>query len=161
MLTYPEKIKIIRDFQQDAPVPTVAMARALGLEVYHVPNWPADLSGKIMKSVNRGGSSGYAIYVNQGHHKNRRRFTTAHEIAHFVLHQDLIGDGIVDDGLYRSSLSNAMEAQANRLAADILMPWHLLNQHMSAGKVGVDDLARIFEVSPSVMSIRLGAPSEA
>jgi Zn-dependent peptidase ImmA (M78 family) len=54
-----------------------------------------------------------------------------------------------------------MEAQANRLAADILMPWHLLNQHMSAGKVGVDDLARIFEVSPSAMSIRLGAPSEA
>lgn len=72
-----------------------------------------------MQSTAQGGTSGVAIYVNKGHHVNRRRFTTAHEIAHFILHQDFIGDGIADDGLYRSKLSNAMEAQANKLAADI------------------------------------------
>ncbi len=161
MRTYPEKMEIVRQHQQKAPVQTVPLARALGLNVYHVPNWDSGLSGKIMKSAEYGGDSGYAVFVNQGHHENRRRFTTAHEIAHFILHQDAIGDGITDDGLYRSRLSNAVEAQANRLAADILMPWHLLNTYIDSGTTNVDELARIFRVSPSSMAIRLGVPASA
>lgn len=159
MLTYAEKMETVRNHQMVAPVQTVPLARALGLEVYHVPSWPGDLSGKIIRSSDMGGESGYAIFVNKGHHPNRRRFTTAHEIAHFVLHESFIGDGIVDDGLYRSSLSNAMEAQANKLAADILMPWHLLNQYIDAGRDSVTELALAFEVSESAMSIRLGVPA--
>lgn len=157
MLTYSDHMNIIRSHQAKAPVQTVPLARALDLEVYHVPNWPDDLSGKIVKSATEGGRSGYAIFVNKTHHINRRRFTTAHEIAHFVLHKDQIGDGIVDDGLYRSRLSNAMEAEANRLAADILMPWHLLNPMIDGGQTNPIELARAFEVSQSAMSIRLGA----
>ncbi|SNS08138.1 protein of unknown function [Antarctobacter heliothermus] len=159
MLTYADKMEIVRQHQIAAPVQTVPIAQAMGVNVYHVPNWPNELSGKIMKSAQHGGNSGYAIYVNQGHHPNRRRFTTAHEIAHFILHQDAIGDGITDDGLYRSRLSNAMEAQANRLAADILMPWHLLNPYIDRGTTEVGELAGIFGVSLSAMSIRLGVPA--
>ncbi|MDF0603971.1 ImmA/IrrE family metallo-endopeptidase [Psychromarinibacter sp. C21-152] len=159
MLTYADKMEIVRQHQSGAPVQTVPLAKDLGVNVYHVPDWPGDLSGKIMKSEKHGGKSGYAIYVNQAHHSNRRRFTTAHEIAHFILHQDSIGDGITDDGLYRSRLSNAMEAQANRLAADILMPWHLLNKYIDGGTKSVDKLAGIFKVSESAMSIRLGVPA--
>ncbi|WP_170387788.1 ImmA/IrrE family metallo-endopeptidase [Ruegeria atlantica] len=161
MLTYADKMSIVRQHQNDAPVQTVPLAQALGVSVYHVPNWPDDLSGKIMKSEEHGGSSGYAIFVNQAHHKNRRRFTTAHEIAHYILHKDAIGDGITDDGLYRSRLSNWMEAQANQLAADILMPWNLLNNYIGMGITSVTKLASIFEVSPSAMSIRLGVPAQA
>lgn len=159
MLTYADKMEIVRQHQIAAPVQTVPLAQDLGVNVYHVPNWPNDLSGKIMRSVEHGGHSGYAIYVNQAHHPNRRRFTTAHEIAHFILHQEAIGDGIADDGLYRSRLSNSMEAQANRLAADILMPWHLLNPYIDGGTTSVDRLAQIFGVSQSAMSIRLGVPA--
>lgn len=158
-LTYPEKLAIVQKHQMAAPVQTVALANDLGLKVWHVPNWPDDLSGKIVKSADQGGPSGYAIYVNGGHHANRRRFTTAHEIAHFILHSESIGDGIVDDGLYRSRLSNAMEAQANKLAADILMPRLLLNQQIAKGKTSVKELAQIFQVSESAMSIRVGAPN--
>lgn len=158
MLTYADKMEIVRRHQVTAPVQTVPLANDLGVNVYHVPNWPVELSGKIMRSTDHGGPSGFAIYVNQAHHLNRRRFTTAHEIAHFILHQDAIGDGITDDGLYRSRLSNAMEAQANKLAADILMPWHLLNPCIDGGNTNVRELARIFQVSESAMSIRLGAP---
>ncbi|MGB3408033.1 MAG: ImmA/IrrE family metallo-endopeptidase [Jannaschia sp.] len=157
MLTYSDSLNIIRRHQARAPVQTVPIARALGLEVYHVPTWPDDLSGKIVRSATDGGTSGYAIFVNKTHHPNRRRFTTAHEIAHFVLHRDEIGDGIADDGLYRSKLSNAMEAEANRLAADILMPWHLLNPMIDGGETDPKMLARAFQVSESAMSIRLGA----
>lgn len=159
MLTFADKMEIVRSHQKTPPVQTVPLALALGVEVYHVPNWPDELSGKIMRSKEHGGNSGYAIYVNRSHHKNRRRFTTAHEIAHFILHQDSIGDGIIDDGLYRSRLSNSMEAQANKLAADILMPWHLLNPYMEQGRNSVAQLAKVFEVSESAMSIRLGVPA--
>ncbi|WP_299285338.1 ImmA/IrrE family metallo-endopeptidase [uncultured Tateyamaria sp.] len=158
-LTYPEQLSVIQRHQASPPVQTVAIADDLGLKVWHVPNWPDDLSGKIVKSADQGGSSGYAIYVNKGHHINRRRFTTAHEIAHFILHRRFIGDGIVDDGLYRSRLSNAMEAQANKLAADILMPRVLLNQYIASGTTSVAALAEIFQVSESAMSIRVGAPA--
>lgn len=158
-LTYPEQLAVIQKHQALAPVQTVALADDLGLKVWHVPNWPDNLSGKIVKSADQGGPAGYAIYVNKGHHINRRRFTTAHEIAHFILHRQFIGDGIVDDGLYRSRLSNSMEAQANKLAADILMPRHLLNQQIANGVTSVKQLADIFQVSESAMSIRVGAPN--
>ncbi|MEM6372654.1 MAG: ImmA/IrrE family metallo-endopeptidase [Pseudomonadota bacterium] len=158
-LTYPEQLAVIQRHQATAPVQTVTLASDLGLSVWHVPNWPDDLAGKIVRSADQGGASGYAIYVNKGHHVNRRRFTTAHEIAHFILHRQFIGDGLVDDGLYRSRLSNSMEAQANKLAADILMPRHLLNQQIANGVTTVAQLAAIFQVSESAMSIRVGAPN--
>ena len=158
-LTYADNMEIVRQHQEAAPVQTVPLARAMGINVFHVPDWPNDLSGKIVRSDDQGGASGFAIYVNQSHHPNRRRFTTAHEIAHYILHRQAIGDGITDDGLYRSKLSNSMEAQANRLAADILMPWHLLNPFIDAGNVSISSLAEIFRVSESAMSIRLGAPA--
>ena len=139
---------------------TVPIARALGLEVYKVGGWPNDLSGMIRKDAERGGSSGYAIFVNATHHERRRRFTIAHEIAHFILHDHLIGDGISDDALYRSGLSGAVEAQANRYAADILMPWHLVNAEIESGNDTLPGLARKFNVSQSAMSIRLGVPHE-
>lgn len=157
MLTYPEKLEIVRRHQGQAPVQTVPLAADLGIRVWHVPEWPGDLSGKIMKSSEHGGASGFAIYVNASHHVNRRRFTTAHEIAHYMLHEDQIGDGIADDGLYRSKLSNRMEAQANRLAADILMPWHLLNPYLQNGYASAEALAKIFQVSEHSMSIRIGS----
>ena len=49
-------------------------------------------------------------------------YTKLYEIAHFLLHREQIGSGISDDVLYRSSLSDQREAEANRLAADMLMP---------------------------------------
>jgi hypothetical protein len=155
-----EQMAIIRRHQQEPPVNVVPIARDLGLEVYRAHGWPEDQSGVIIKD--NGTPSGYAIFVNAIHPEVRRRFTIAHEIAHFILHRDLIGDGIQDDTLYRSGLSNRVEAQANKLAADILMPRHLIEAVVSAGRVAADDvagLARIFNVSRGAMSIRLlGVP---
>src|SRR3546814_3235070 len=71
----------------------------------------------IRKDAERGGESGFAIYVNGSHPRVRRRFSIAHEIAHFALHRNLIGDGVTDDAMYRSNLSSAVEVQANRMAA--------------------------------------------
>lgn len=70
------------------------------------------------------------------------------------------GDGILDDALYRSGLSSVPEAEANRFAADILMPCHLVSREMRAGADSVEELTKRFGVSPCAMSIRLGVPAE-
>jgi Zn-dependent peptidase ImmA (M78 family) len=158
-----EAREIIRAHQTQTPVQMVKLAEALGAEVYKVAEWKESISGMILRNKNADNRDGkhYKIYVNANHSWERRRFTIAHEIAHMVLHTNLIGDSLQDDGLYRSGLSNALEAQANNFAADILMPWHLINEAMdSTPDASVGKLADIFEVSKSAMSIRLGVPFE-
>lgn len=158
-ITYPDAMAIIRRHQDIAPVQVIKIAEDLGINVYKASHF-TDISGMIKLDKEAGGSSGYAIYVNGKHANTRRRFTIAHECAHFVLHRERIGDGIIDDALYRSGLSSREEAAANQLAADILMPWHLINAAMERGIETVESLALHFEVSRSAMSIRLGVPYE-
>jgi Zn-dependent peptidase ImmA (M78 family) len=155
-----EALEIIKEHQDSAPVEVIPIAYDLGMKVYYV-NWPDNASGKVALDEKYGGKSGYAIFVNRNHHSHRRRFTIAHEIAHFVLHRNLIGEGIFDDGLYRSGLPSKVEYAANRMAADILMPWHLINAAMDRGITNPTALALHFKVSESAMSIRLGIPAEA
>lgn len=155
-----DKMKVIREFtSRPPPVQTIDLAKALGINVYYV-EWPNDVSGRIQRDDTNGGDSGYAILVNKNHHPNRRRFTIAHEIAHYVLHQDLIGDGIYDDALYRSGLPQKVEFEANKLAADILMPLDKIGKALDKSPSSVEELAKQFEVSKSAMSIRLGVPYE-
>jgi len=153
-----QKMNIVTQHQACAPVQTVKLAQALGLKVYHTKEWDNNVSGMILKDKIHGGESGFAIYVNGKHHVNRRRFTTAHEIAHFVLHENLIGDGISDDALYRSSLSGPIEAQANKYAADILMPIPVINNALERGLNTIEALADHFQISKSAMSIKMGVP---
>ncbi len=150
-------ISKIRKHQNKAPVDIIAIARELGISVYRSKE-AVNVAGRIIHDQNRGGSSGFAIFVNSADVPRRQRFTIAHEIAHFILHSDLIGDGITDDALYRSGLSNKMEVEANKSAADILMPFHLVNSALSRDST-VKALADKFGVSESAMSIRLGVPA--
>lgn len=156
----PEVVSTIARHQNDAPVKLSALAKDLGLKVMS-SELPSGISGEI--GPNRAGDSDYVIRVNANDSSRRQRFTVAHEIAHFLLHRHLIGNGISDDVLYRSGLSNSIEAQANRLAADILMPQPLVDEWLQrATKLPVDDivgyLSDTFKVSEAAMKIRLGVP---
>ena len=146
---------IVKQHQRKIPVDVVALARDLGATVYDVPNWPDETAGMIRIDKKYGGTRGYIIYVNADHPPNRQRFTIAHEIAHIMLHEDLIGDGITTDGLYRSGLSSSVEWGANRTAADILMPWDWIHKLLDDGITDVAALARRFRVSRDAMAIRL------
>lgn len=150
--------EIISDHQKSYPVDVVEIALDLGIKVYSAYG-TEELSGKIIRNEKMGGDSGYAIFVNDMDSPVRKRFTIAHELAHYILHKKEIGDGIVEDALYRSGLSTKQESEANKLAADILMPWHLINQALNEPFKTIKDLAERFKVSPSAMSIRLGIPS--
>lgn len=154
-----DKRQVVEQFHDAPPVNVIGLAKALGLRVYETKEWPEDISGAIVRDSDKGGSSGFAIYVNGKHNSKRQRFTIAHEIAHYILHEDLISDGLTDDKLYRSFLRNRHETQANNLAADILMPWKLIN-HYPPDSWSVRMLAEKFDVSESAMAIRLGVPAE-
>jgi len=144
-------------FQDAPPVRLPELARALGVPVKAATLGPG-ISGEIRPNANR---DGFVIRVNRHDHPKRQRFTVAHEIAHFLLHREEIGDGIEDDVLYRSALSDRREQQANRLAADILMPEGLLEQAVGDAEIrNVEDvplyLSEVFGVSEAAMRIKVG-----
>lgn len=153
----PEEMAVLLQFTQKAPVPVGALAQALGIKVV-VAALPMNISGLIQPDEN---NDGFVIKVNRFEPKERQRFTIAHEIAHYLLHRDRINTGVVDSVLYRSKLTSRAEAEANRLAADILMPKDLLNsaivnKEVSNGPKQVDELAEMFNVSRQAMDIRTG-----
>lgn len=153
LLTEEEKSAILKH-QQVLPIQIGLIAKELGL-VVKSSTLQAGISGEIREENDK-----FVIRVNRHDSKSRQRFTIAHEIGHYLLHRDRIGDGIVDDILYRSSLSNALEAQANRIAADILMPIKLINESLSLsskkGEALYESVAQIADVSPTALKIRLG-----
>lgn len=81
-------------------------------------------------------------------------FTIAHEIAHYILHREKIGDKLTDNAMYRSKLSNVFERQANILASEILMPVHFVMQFIEENK-SVPEMASLFKVSEAATRIRL------
>ncbi|KQN93057.1 hypothetical protein ASE95_10775 [Sphingomonas sp. Leaf231] len=148
--------EVIQRHQRSAPVDLVGLTRDLGLTVKAATLAPGK-SGEIRPY----GPDRYIIRVNRHDNPARQRFTVAHEIAHYLLHRPLIGTGISDDALYRSNQSSSIEAEANRLASDIIMPANLVNNALAvAHTLGVTDvreaLADTFKVSPAAMGIKLG-----
>ncbi|GJL43869.1 ImmA/IrrE family metallo-endopeptidase [Enterobacter chengduensis] len=149
-----EQASLIRKHQLQFPIAVGAIAKELGIIVKR-STLAAGISGEIKEE-----DGNVVIRVNRHDVKERQRFTLAHEIAHFLLHRDRIGDGITDDILYRSKLSDFMEVQANRLAADILMPGHLIQPKLKEftelrDEEKYEKLADIAEVSTTAIKIRL------
>jgi hypothetical protein len=91
----------IRRFQNEAPVDVVRLAEAFGLRVWESIMLGPGISGKLMPDAKNGGSAGYSILINAEEAVVRKRFTIAHELAHFILHKDDIGEGFVEDVFYR------------------------------------------------------------
>lgn len=152
----PNHIKILDEYVASVPVKVGALANALGLKVVQAA-LPLNISGMIQPD----GEESFIIKVNRFEPKERQRFTIAHEIAHFLLHRDKINSGVVDSVLYRSNLSSKIEAEANRLAADIIMPVDAVKKYSSESRFSddkekVEILAEIFNVSKQAMGIRTG-----
>ena len=103
------------------------------------------------------------IGVNQSHHRNRKRFTIAHELGHYILHRDQ-SDMFVDAFLRSGNSAQGIDPQeieANAFAAELLMPKRVLINEVAASSINVLDedaigwLAFKFGVSTAAMTIRL------
>jgi len=155
----PEKYKaILNEYLQETPVKLGALAAALGLEVFKSTLRP-DESGLIEPSDTA--KSGYRIKINRHEVVERQRFTLAHEIAHFLLHRQDIGGGLFDDILYRSSLSDRKEVEANKLASLLIMPDASIRRAKpNVAHLPIDEqiaeLSKLFRVSQQAMRIKLG-----
>ncbi|MEG8045256.1 ImmA/IrrE family metallo-endopeptidase [Sphingomonas aerolata] len=148
--------EILESFSSDIPVKVGALAEALGLKVM-IATLPMNISGLIQPETD----GHFVIKVNRFESKERQRFTIAHEIAHYLIHRDKIDAGVVDSVLYRSKLSSRTEAEADRLAADIVMPRQAVagavrKQGGNRSEQVVQDLATAFGVSKQAMAIRVG-----
>ena len=152
--------QIVSKYIKTAPVNIVGLAKELGVNVWESRTLPANISGKIFKDPLNGGSSGFSILVNASESHSRKRFTVAHELAHFLLHRRRLEMGeLADDTMYRSGLTTQQEAEANKLAAQLLMPRDLIKELKRSGVRDVESLANRLQVSVPAMKVRLGIPS--
>lgn len=152
------EMKIVARHLAKAPVDLEAIFAELGIG--YEERWMDDgASGSITRN-----GDGFIVAVNALESKNRQRFTAAHELAHYLLHRDLLGDGKRMnrhvDNLYGDERPDCLvfkrshEIEANRIAAQIVMPKKLLEQeHASNPDAGA--LANKFGVSKAAMDIRL------
>lgn len=149
---------ILHKHLSETPVKLGALAKDLGLEVFRSSMKPG-ISGLIEPSDTA--ASGYRIKINRHESIERQRFTLAHEISHYLLHRDYIRNGVIDNTMYRSSLSNKQEIEANKLASKIVMPDAAISElRRKHSGVGFDEMvhrmARDLRVSEPAMRIKLG-----
>ena len=154
---------ILDRYLAEYPVKLGQLAKELEVSI-KVSSMNTGVSGQIMKEGDH-----YTIRVNRHEARERQRFTIAHELAHFFLHKPVIDsspDGIKDNVLYRSGEPERIEYEANRLAADIVMPMPLVAKVLSDEFGGVvteatiESLAARFQVSKAAMEIRLSTFAE-
>ena len=151
-----ENKKIIKKYTNTAPVEVEEICNQIGLYIKREDlDW--DISGKITKIQN---TERYCISVNSLHVLTRQRFTIAHELGHYLLHRSHIGDGIIEDSLYRSeSISSWKDVEANKFVVKLLMPIELV---LAVGEdnPNLSDMASALKVSLAALHIRLGVPME-
>lgn len=147
------------------PVSVEDIAKNLGLDVIAY-NLGDDISGTLVVE-NKKGFIGY----NPSHSRVRQRFTIAHELGHFLLHNhSSSGKLFVDKDFlvkYRSAnnyttLELRHEQEANAFAAALLMPKEFVHKELSKKSSSdlpelelIECLAKVFDVSIPAMTYRL------
>jgi len=149
----------------NAPVAVDQIAKSKGASV--VPFELGDeVSGVLVVEENRG-----TIGYNITHHKNRQRFTIAHELGHFILHLDkgkskemFVDKDFIIKWRYEKVYTPSEfkhEQEANAFAAALLMPREFLLKELSKAKYIelpenrlIEELAKVFDVSVPAMTYR-------
>jgi len=159
-------------YESAPPVDVDEIARLLLIKVSeHADLNAATTIGKI--TLSQEGPAEIWINPAENAYLPRRRFTLAHEIGHFCMHRSSDRREFVDTGstMNRSeSYWNSYESEANRFAAELLMPRELLEtmgrkvidtykaEHDVAKMpltLFVDVMAAKFRVSHPAMEFRL------
>ncbi len=152
--------KNLKDLLNNLPVNIEGMIRLHGIELDKNAKLASKLSGEIRKI----GEEDYKISVQEADHYYRKRFTMAHELGHFLLHKDKIGDGINDtpayrtsntDDLFNTSITSDHEAEANAFAAALLMPKEAIEHYFLEEGKTPKEMTVIFQVSEKALEIRI------
>ncbi len=155
-----EQFETINRFRQTPPVDVEGLAEALGVDVHYA--W---LDDRISGMLERRPNGKYVISVHAPDPPTRQRFTIAHELGHYILHRERVGDGVGDDRAYRSTnvgryhntlIGPREETEANRFAASVLIPKGPTARLQAQGITDPKELAAKLGVSEQAMRIKLG-----
>ncbi|AHF01980.1 50S ribosomal protein L22 [Thiomicrospira aerophila AL3] len=130
------------------PIDIKKLASSLGVQIKSI-EMENEVSGYLRKEDGH-----WIIGVNALHHPNRKRFTIAHELGHYCLHSKVM-DCFEDTVLFRKGETNLYETQANKFAAELLMPKDLFLDYIRNKSSEIESIAEHFEVSS--MAVRLRA----
>lgn len=132
----------------------VCAAEGVQVKVMH-----RDLGRTMSGGIRRFDDTNYAIAANSKESRVRQRFTLAHELAHFILHRQLLEETFPESLLLRGGLPTTEEIEANRLGAEILMPIEAIDAYIEDNpNFNLIGMAKHFNVSAFAMSVRLGIP---
>lgn len=95
----------------------------------------------------------FKILLDKNETNSSKRFTLAHELAHYFLAEDTLKNELHFDTLYKK-VDDDSEYDVDYLASALLINKELLE---SAYKItnSISVLAKVFDVSESVMTLRL------
>ncbi len=148
------------------PVPVEKIVLAIGIEIKK-DNVDDNLSGFLVRDKK---SKRTIIGANESHHPNRQRFTIAHELGHFVLHEGEAVHLDEDRGAFTVKLRNLDsskgedddEKEANLFAAELLLPAKFLASDLQGKELDILDdsnfltkLAEKYKVSVQALTFRL------
>lgn len=152
-------IDLIQTYMAVPPVNVEGLIREFSIELDKKADLPADVAGQIERLHD----GTYKISVNRKDHYYRQRFTMAHELAHYLLHYTLLGNGVNDTKMYRTVPNTALdnprinhecEVEANKFAASLLMPLENVQQDWDILR-DIEEVAKKWQVSKVAMEIRL------
>jgi Zn-dependent peptidase ImmA (M78 family) len=155
------ELEILKAGMSSSPVDVEGIIRKLGITYRNEPMANGE-SGFIEHE-----NGDFTITVDSTEGRQRQRFTAAHELAHYLLHREKLvqvgglsrhSDSLYDgfaDGNPPQPFSPSHEVEANRLAAQILMPKEAVTSAYNSRFDNVDEVAMKFGVSMQAMSIRL------
>ena len=114
-----------------------------------------DLSAEISGLIEYASDGGFIIAINKYHSYERRRFTLAHEFAHYAMHKEYIikNKKIIDTALFRDRKSE-IENEANEFASKLLMPKDEFIEAIKRSKKRLGDLAEHFCVTAAAVKYR-------
>ena len=124
-------------------------------EVFKINLYFNDLDRNISGFIERIGPQNWAIHVNKWENPLRQKFTIAHELAHFILHKDILKSGShYDSVLYRDENSTPIEREASSFASDLLMPSDKFEEYINQGYNTIEKLSEKFKLSTSAVRYR-------
>lgn len=138
------------------PVDCIRIAESLGIKVKGAP-LPGDFQGALFLT-----SEVNAIIYNENiKEKGRKNFTVAHELGHFMLHQDKdeVKCKIEDMGQFTlTPHGKTLEKEANQFAASLLMPEKDISRYLTGVELDINlvlELAKRYETTATATACQM------
>ncbi len=138
------------------PVDIIKIANVNDIKVYE-----GDLDKKVSGAIRYNkATSEFEILVNKKDAKVRQRFTIAHELGHYFLHQDFLKQEEIhiDTIMYRNNEVETEEEKERERIVDYFAGALLMNRTLLeklCKEYTIAELAELFNVSGSAMTVRL------